>query len=183
MLDEKLPSDRLAYTPEQACEVIPCCSSTLYKIIRTGVLDVRRLGKKRTLSTAASLRAYIEKPQSRIRDIWQDKPDLAPTQRGRGYKRSPEARAKMSAAAYARARAKRRSKKLAARKRRQTKKGRAIKPGPKSITDGKNWRKTMVSNPPRYANEGRSPWLIIQTIIVQIKLIISRAELTASTGR
>jgi excisionase family DNA binding protein len=51
---------RLLYTLRDAADAIGCGHSKLYDLINSGVLDVRRFGK-RTLITAESLEAFVEK--------------------------------------------------------------------------------------------------------------------------
>jgi excisionase family DNA binding protein len=51
---------RLLYTLRDAAAAIGCGHSKLYDVINSGVLDVRRFGK-RTLITAESLEAFVEK--------------------------------------------------------------------------------------------------------------------------
>jgi excisionase family DNA binding protein len=51
---------RLLYTLREAAAAIGCGHTKLYNTINSGVLDVRRFGK-RTLITAESLEAFVEK--------------------------------------------------------------------------------------------------------------------------
>jgi excisionase family DNA binding protein len=65
----KLSPIKLAYSPDEACEALSCCRSTLYKIIREGHLDVRRMGTKKTIITAESLQAYMSSlPTAEVTD-------------------------------------------------------------------------------------------------------------------
>lgn len=49
----------LAYSVTEACKVSSIGRTTLYELINSGQLEVRKIGK-RTLITARSLRALIE---------------------------------------------------------------------------------------------------------------------------
>ena len=52
-------SDRIAYSIDEAVEATSICKSSLYGLIRSGRLEVRKVGR-RTLVPAASLRRLIE---------------------------------------------------------------------------------------------------------------------------
>jgi hypothetical protein len=59
----ELPAEKLGYSPTEAMNAIACSKVTLYKYIRAGRLDARRLGEHRTIITKQSLQALIE-PES-----------------------------------------------------------------------------------------------------------------------
>jgi len=59
-MSNDLGPHKLLYSPDEACEALSCCKTTLYKMMRQGHLDVRRLGGKKTVIMAASLRALVE---------------------------------------------------------------------------------------------------------------------------
>jgi excisionase family DNA binding protein len=56
----ELPAEKLGYSPTEAMNAIPCSKGTLYKLIREGRLDARRLGEQRTIITKQSLQALID---------------------------------------------------------------------------------------------------------------------------
>lgn len=52
-------NEKIAYSPEEACEVAGFRKTTLYEEIKAGRLKARKLGKK-TLILHTDLRSYLE---------------------------------------------------------------------------------------------------------------------------